>query len=177
MKFKILLLSAFIFISCKKESTTDKTPVALKDTVVTIEENEIINDDFDTIVISAKHKTNKILCDLDGDGKNETVEIVRSTNNDKSGLRIIFGNGNRTDYFGMGHNILGQGFDEIDWAGVFEKASFWIISLLKEILCHFNVCLILFGACWVIFYEFFHQSIGICLIGSNCTICDIISTV
>lgn len=123
MKFKILLLSAFIFISCKKESTTEKTPAALKDTVVTVEENEIINDDFDTIVISAKHKTNKILCDLDGDGKNETVEIVRSTNNDKSGLRIIFGNGNRTDYFGMGHNILGQGFDEIDWAGVFEKAS------------------------------------------------------
>ncbi|SHH06806.1 hypothetical protein [Flavobacterium johnsoniae] len=123
MKFKILLLSAFIFISCKKESTNEKTPVALKDTVVTVEENEIINDDFDTIVISAKHKTNKILCDLDGDGKNETVEIVRSTNNDKSGLRIIFRNGNRTDYFGMGHNILGQGFDEIDWAGVFEKAS------------------------------------------------------
>lgn len=123
MKFKILLLSAFIFISCKKESTTEKTPAALKDTVVTVEENEIINDDFDTIVISAKHKTNKILCDLDGDGKNETVEIVRSTNNDKSGLRIIFGNGNRTDYFGMGNNILGQGFDEIDWAGVFEKAS------------------------------------------------------
>lgn len=123
MKFKILLLSAFIFISCKKESTTEKIPAALKDTVVTVEENEIINDDFDTIVISAKHKTNKILCDLDGDGKNETVEIVRSTNNDKSGLRIIFGNGNRTDYFGMGNNILGQGFDEIDWAGVFEKAS------------------------------------------------------
>ncbi|WDF60886.1 hypothetical protein PQ462_05860 [Flavobacterium sp. KACC 22758] len=123
MKFKILLLSAFIFISCKKESTTEKTPAALKDTVVTVEENEIINDDFDTIVISAKHKTNKILCDLDGDGKNETVEIVRSTNNDKSGLRIIFGNGNRTDYFGMGNNILDQGFDEIDWAGVFEKAS------------------------------------------------------
>ncbi|MCP2027331.1 hypothetical protein L1276_002488 [Flavobacterium sp. HSC-32F16] len=123
MKFKILLLSAFIFISCKKESKTQKTPIALKDTVASVEEIEIINDDLDTIVVSAKHKTNKILCDLDGDGKNETVEIVRSTNNDKSGLRIVFGNGNRTDYFGMGNNVLGQGFDEIDWAGIFEKAS------------------------------------------------------
>ena len=126
MKKNIFLfgvISSLFFISCKKESKTQKTPIALKDTVVTIEENEVINDNLDTIVISAKHKTNKILCDLDGDGKNETVEIVRSTNNDKSGLRIVFGNGNRTDYFGMGNNVLGQGFDEIDWAGIFEKAS------------------------------------------------------
>lgn len=123
MKFKILLLSAFIFISCKKESKTEKTLIVLKDTIQIPEEEEIINDNLDTIVISAKHKTNKILCDLDGDGKNETVEIVRSTNNDKSGLRIIFGNGNRTDYFGMGNTVLGQGFDEIDWAGTFKKAS------------------------------------------------------
>ncbi|GGF23304.1 hypothetical protein [Flavobacterium limi] len=53
---------------------------------------------------------------------NEIVEIVKSTKNGKSGLRIIFGNGNKTDYFGMGNNILEQGFDEIDWAGIFEKA-------------------------------------------------------
>lgn len=125
MKSKILLLSALIFISCKKESKTEieKTPAAVKDNVHISEKKEITNSNSDTIVISAEHKTNKILCDLDGDGKNETVEIVRSTKNDKSGLRIVFGNGKRTDYLGMGNTVLNQGFDEIDWAGIFEKAS------------------------------------------------------
>jgi len=125
MKFKILLLSAFIFISCKKEPKTEieKTPTILKDTVHIPEESKVTSSDSDTIIISAKHKTNKITLDLDGDGKNETVEIVRSTKNDKSGLKIIFGNGNRIDYFGMGNNVLNQGFDEIDWVGIFEKIS------------------------------------------------------
>lgn len=110
MKFKILLLSALIFISCKKEQKTEieTTPVTVKDTAQISEQKEITKKESDTIVISAKHKTNKIVCDLDGDGKNEIVEIVRSTKNDKSGLRIVFGNGNRTDYFGMGNTVLNQ---------------------------------------------------------------------
>ena len=53
---------------------------------------------------------------------NETIEIVRSIKSGKSGLRIIFGNEKRTDYLGLGNDILGQGFDEIDWVGIFEKA-------------------------------------------------------
>lgn len=123
MKFKILLLAAFVFISCKKESKTEVTTISTpaKNSVETTDKKEAQNSS-DTIVISTKHKTNKIVCDLDGDGKNETVEIVRSTKSDKSGLRIVFGDGNRTDYFGMGNTILYQGFEEIDWAGIFEKA-------------------------------------------------------
>ena len=53
---------------------------------------------------------------------NEIVEIVQSTPNKKSGLRIIFGNGNKTKYFGMGKNVLNQSFDNFDWIGEFEKA-------------------------------------------------------
>lgn len=124
MKIKILILSALIVVSCKKEQKTEneKTAISAKDTAHTVKEKENSKSDSDTIVLSSKHKTNKILCDLDGDGKNETVEIVRSTNNKKSGLRIIFGNGKRTDYLGMGNTVLEQGFDEIDWVGIFEKA-------------------------------------------------------
>lgn len=123
MKFKLLLLSAFIFISCKKESKTEITTTSTKakDHVQTTDKKETQNSS-DTIVISAKHKTNKIVCDLDGDGKNETVEIVRGTKSGKSGFRIVFGNGTQTDYLGMGTTVLNQGFDEIDWAGIFEKA-------------------------------------------------------
>lgn len=110
-----------VFISCKKEigNQSEKIQNTKKDTV---EKKETVDKGIDTIEISKKHKINKILCDLDGDKLNEIVEIVRSTKSGKSGLRIIFGNGNRTDYLGMGNNILEQGFDEIDWAGIFEKA-------------------------------------------------------
>ncbi|KIC03020.1 hypothetical protein [Flavobacterium sp. AJR] len=122
MKIRILIVAAFIFISCKKEEKTqnDKVESLKVDTIIKPQEKETKNSD--TIVVSKKHKVNKISCDLDGDGLNETVEIVRSTKNEKSGLRIIFGNGKRTDYLGMGNNILERGFDEIDWAGIFEKA-------------------------------------------------------
>lgn len=122
MKIRILIVAAFIFISCKKEEKeqNDKVESLKIDTIQKTKEVE--NNNSDTIVVSKKHKVNKISCDLDGDGLNETVEIVRSTKNEKSGLRIIFGNGKRTDYLGMGDDILGQGFDEIDWAGIFEKA-------------------------------------------------------
>lgn len=122
MKIRILIIIAIAFISCKNEEKKQNVKVAIEktDTIQKVEKKETNNSD--TIVVSKKHKTNKITCDLDGDGLNETVEIVRSIKSDKSGLRITFGNGNRTDYFGLGNNVLEQGFDEVDWAGIFEKA-------------------------------------------------------
>ncbi|MCD0475412.1 hypothetical protein LPB87_13525 [Flavobacterium sp. EDS] len=122
MKIRILIVIAIAFISCKKEekSQNEKAENLKVDAIQKSEEKQANNSD--TIVVSKKHEVNKISCDLDGDGLNETVEIVRSTKNEKSGLRIIFGNGKRIDYLGMGNNILKQGFDEIDWAGIFEKA-------------------------------------------------------
>jgi len=124
MKIRTLLLLSVLAISCKKETKTEAETLKItpKDSLEVTAKKEPETQKVDTIALSTKHKTNKILCDLDGDGKNETVEIVRSTKNDKSGLRIIFGNGNRTDYFGFGNNVLNQGFDEIDWVGIFEKA-------------------------------------------------------
>ncbi|CAD0004895.1 MULTISPECIES: hypothetical protein [Flavobacterium] len=121
MKIRILIVIILVFISCKKEVKEESEKVQNKG-YNTLVKRETKVKNIDTIETSKKHKTNKILCDLDGDNLNEIVEIVRSTKNGKSGLRIIFGNGNRTDYFGMGNNILEQGFDEIDWAGIFEKA-------------------------------------------------------
>ncbi|TDE45848.1 hypothetical protein E0I26_03935 [Flavobacterium rhamnosiphilum] len=123
MKIRILIIITVIFVSCKKELKKENLNVEnhKTDTTQILKDKEIKNSD--TIVISKKHKVNKIICDLDGDGINENIEIVRSTKNAKSGLRIIFGNGKRTDYLGMGNNILEQGFDEIDWAGIFEKAT------------------------------------------------------
>jgi len=125
MKIRTLLLLSLLTISCKKETKTEsETPkIDSKDSLKVTEKKEPETQKADTIVLSTKHKANKILCDLDGDNLDETVEIFRSVNNQKSGFRITFGNGKRTDYLGFGNDILGRGFDEIDWAGIFEKAS------------------------------------------------------
>ena len=112
MRIMILIMIAITITSCKKENESQHK----------IERTKTKKKDNDTIEISKKHKINKIICDLDGDKLSEIVEIVKSTKSGKSGLRIIFGNGKRTDYFGMGNEILKQGFEEIDWAGIFEKA-------------------------------------------------------
>ena len=121
MKIRTLLLLSVLTISCKKEAKTETSKNAPKDSLKITEKKEPETQKADTIVLSTKHKTNKILCDLDGDNLDETVEIFRSTNNKKSGFKITYGNGKRTDYLGFGNDILAQGFDEIDWAGIFEK--------------------------------------------------------
>ncbi|MFB9079479.1 hypothetical protein ACFFLS_06300 [Flavobacterium procerum] len=124
MKTKILLALSLITISCKKETSTEveTAKIISKDTLEVNEKEKPETPKTDTIALSTKHKTNKILCDLDGDNLDETVEIFRSTKNQKSGLRITYGNGKKTDYLGFGNDILLQGFDEIDWVGIFEKA-------------------------------------------------------
>ncbi len=122
MKIRTLFLLSVLTISCKKETKTETSKITPKDTFEVSVKKEPKAQKIDTIVLSAKHKTNKILCDLDGDNLDETVEIFRSTRNQKSGLKITFGNGKRTDYLGFGNDILNQGFDEIDWVGIFEKA-------------------------------------------------------
>lgn len=73
------------------------------------------------IVISQKHSPNSISCDLDGDHLPDIVKIVQNKKNKKYGLEIIFGN-KKVEYMGMGKDILGQGFDDLNWVGVFEKA-------------------------------------------------------
>ena len=124
MKIRILLLLSVLAISCKKEAKTETETqqITQKDSLEIPVKEEPKTQKGDTIVLSTKHKTNKILCDLDGDNLEETVEIFRSTKNQKSGLKITYGNRKKTEYLGFGNGILQQGFDEIDWVGIFEKA-------------------------------------------------------
>lgn len=73
------------------------------------------------IILSQKHHPNSISCDLDGDHLTDIVKIVQNTKNKKYGLEILFGN-KKVEYLGMGKDVLNQGFDDLDWVGVFEKA-------------------------------------------------------
>lgn len=75
----------------------------------------------DTIIISQRHKPNAIFCDLDGDNLSDTVKIFQNTRNVKYGLKVIFGN-KKVEYLGAGKDVLGQGFDNMEWIGIFEKA-------------------------------------------------------
>ena len=75
----------------------------------------------DTITVSKKHNPNFIICDLNGDNLSDTVKIVLNTKNEKFGLKMIFGN-KKVEYLGLGKDVLGQGFDDMSWIGVFEKA-------------------------------------------------------
>ncbi len=116
---KRLLLSIFlisILTSCNSTQTEEQNA-----------ENEV-PDKFpisktivDSITLSTKHNPNFITGDLDGDELSDSIKIVLNKNNSKYGLKVIFGN-KKVVYLGLGKDILGQGFDDLDWVGIFEKA-------------------------------------------------------
>jgi len=76
----------------------------------------------DYFKLSTKHKPNIVYCDMDGDKRKDTVKMVQNTANEKYGLAIEFGNG-KSKYLGMGEQVLGQEFDDLEWVGQFEKVS------------------------------------------------------
>lgn len=131
---QIIIFFGFVtllLMSCNNEHIETQTSeietvdsiISNKTEINTTDNNVIINQlaNHNAITISQKHDPNIILCDLDGDNLSDTVQIVLNSTNEKYGLRIIFGNGKIT-YFGMGKEVLGQDFDDLDWVGKFEVA-------------------------------------------------------
>jgi len=129
-----ILFLAILILGCqdkdKKQAkeTHLKAIVSPKAGLEPINEIPNIETDRDTIILSSIHHPNSISCDLDGDEIADTVKLVQSTRNKKYGLKIIFGN-KKITYLGMGKDVLGQGFDDLNWVGVFERApkgdSYW----------------------------------------------------
>ncbi|MDH1604061.1 hypothetical protein [Empedobacter sp. GD03739] len=119
--FIFILISFFSCKEKKKNNILEKSNKITSTKIDSTKINQNLNK-TDTIQISKEHKVNTIKCDLDGDNLDEIIQIVRNTKNGKSGLRIIFGNKKKIDHLGLGKDVLNQGFDEIDWAGIFEIA-------------------------------------------------------
>ncbi|MNK25764.1 hypothetical protein D3C87_440910 [compost metagenome] len=123
-KIITLFISCLMIVSCQKEKTQKVTTYnsvePAKDTlqISNLKPTPEVND---KIIISKKHKPNSISLDFDGDGLKDVVNIVQNLENQKYGLEILFGN-KKVDYLGMGKDIAGQGFDDIDWVGIFEVA-------------------------------------------------------
>lgn len=115
---KTLIYLTIIASSCSNEQPKEKQIQP---------ETEIppIKTDFDkndTIIKSKKHPFKTLICNLDGDKWKDSVEIVQNTMNKKYGLKISYGN-KRIDYLGMGKEVVNQGFDDLYWIGMFEKAN------------------------------------------------------
>lgn len=119
-KIMIFTMLIGLFFGCK-ENNANKSESNKVDTLEYVE--KIPAQKVDSIQISTQHKVNEIKLDLDGDQLEDIVQIVRNIKNNKSGLKIIFGNQRKIDYLGMGKDIIDQGFDDLDWVGIFEVAS------------------------------------------------------
>lgn len=112
----IFTLTFLALTSCNdKQNEIKKSKVETTDDITATQNIE------NTITNSTKHKPNFILCDLDGDNLSDTVTIVMNKKNKKYGLKIIFGT-KEIEYLGLGKEVLGQDFDDLNWVGTFEVA-------------------------------------------------------
>ena len=109
-------LTILTLTSCYNNNTEKKQVKIEKIDIKTVSQIE-----NDAINVSKKHHPNFILCDLDGDNILDSVRIVLNSKNEKYGLKIILGN-KKVEYLGLGNEVLGQGFDNLDWVDIFEKA-------------------------------------------------------
>lgn len=127
-KYFVLLICCTALASCFEttKSSVDKEIIRTKmNSQYTTEksaEPKLVKTD-DGLQLSKDHQKNTIYADLDGDGLQESIAIVIDPKNNKSGLRIQYGDSSRPNtYFGLGKDVLEQGFDDVDWAGVFDVA-------------------------------------------------------
>lgn len=126
-KVVVFGIISIFFFNCKKNIETQNNSIKNSTASLVVQqvdnkENVIDTVMTDTIELSKKHSVNTIKCDLDGDNIAETIQIVRNVKNGKSGLRIIYKKSKKTDFLGLGKDVLNQGFDELDWVGIFEVA-------------------------------------------------------
>ena len=114
--FKYLLISIFTLVLL---SGCNQLEFASKDTshVNELIEQAVAQSDFQ---IDPKFRSQKLLLDLDGDGKLDLARVVKNTLNKKIGLEIIFGNGQPPRYLFAGKKL--DGLDEDDLS-VFDSYS------------------------------------------------------
>ncbi len=121
MRFLYFTFILFLFAHCSE--STQNSITTITDTIPIVKQTPSkIVVTKDTIALSTKHNPNFIIADLDGDNQPDSVKLVQHIANKKFGLLIKFGN-HATTTFGLGQDVLQQGFDDLDWVGIFEKAN------------------------------------------------------
>lgn len=126
MRISFLFVSLFIIASCKNANQT--ATVINSDTLSSTSTESVqplqasLKYEKDTITLSTKHNPNIFIADLDGDNQLDSVKLVQHIANKKFGLLIKFANQKHIT-FGLGEEVLQQGFDDLEWVGIFEKAN------------------------------------------------------
>jgi len=123
-----LIIMGLLLVACKG-GTQDSIAVVADSIVVpavtpaiidTLEKHSTGNKYDKDIVISDKMPED-IFCDVDGDAKQEKIGLRLDSATSKYGLVIQYGTG-KIDTLGMGKDVLDQGFDNFNWAGIMEVA-------------------------------------------------------
>ena len=117
MKKFILTITLLSLLSCRKEITMPVTADA-PSAIQTDNLPESISDSTDYFL---PDRPDFILADIDGDSKQDSVIIIKDLASEKEGLRIVFASA-KIDTLGIVRDVAGEGFDDISWAGIFEKA-------------------------------------------------------
>ena len=110
-----LIIPTLLFLSCKQETVTIQIPQAKAKQQ---NSTQIVQDITEDHTIT---RSSFILADIDGDTKQDSVIIIKDLHSNKEGLRIVFANA-KVDTLGIVRNVANQDFDDISWAGIFEKA-------------------------------------------------------
>jgi hypothetical protein len=116
----IVILSIFCFSCIEKQEYSE---IILGDDTASVYPSQTGSDninDIETIYIPQKMPAD-IFCDLDGDGKNDTIGLRLDAHISKYGLVIQYAAG-RCDTLGMGKAFLDRGFNDFNWAGIMEVA-------------------------------------------------------
>lgn len=122
---KYLLISILIFSCSRKEESAVHidTEISKKAIVDSLKTSTKEKSDF---IYSKKHKPNFLVSDFDGDGKRDSVIIVKNIKNGRFGLKFHFANGKK-EVLGAGKDVLEQGFDDLNWIGVKKERFFGIM--------------------------------------------------
>lgn len=118
MKFSLIFSCAVCVVflmACNQKQ--EHTPVVKQDLVSEKAKLHSKNESASKIHTILRNITG----DFDGDTKQDTAYIVADAASGKHGLKIILST-NKVDYFGMGKEVLNQGFDDLNWAGIFQTA-------------------------------------------------------
>jgi hypothetical protein len=113
----ILTITLLSLLSCRKDATAP----LVADSQTQIQTDMIPESTPDTTDYSQPERPDFILADIDGDNKQDSVIIIKDRASDKEGLRIVFASA-KVDTLGIVRDVAGEGFDDISWAGIFEKA-------------------------------------------------------
>ena len=107
--FKYFVISIFTLVLL---SGCNQLEFASRDTshVNELIEQAVAQSDFQ---IDPKFRSQKLLLDLDGDGKLDLARVVKNTLNKKVGFEIIFGNGQPPRYLFAGKKLNGLDVDDL----------------------------------------------------------------